>query len=96
MQHLYLLWNLKDNCAIDGAVVMASTVISADQSNSVSWKKCVTRNIKSDGANSKEPIHGKTSALQQAIMKFGNRTTGYIINPEVGTEFDNCDEAYEY
>jgi len=29
-------------------------------------------------------------------MKFGNRTTGYIINPEVGTEFDNCDEAYEY
>ena len=28
-----------DNCAIDGAVVMASTVISADQSNFVSWKK---------------------------------------------------------
>jgi len=28
-----------DNSAIDGAVVMASTVISADQSNSVSWKK---------------------------------------------------------
>jgi len=29
-------------------------------------------------------------------MKFGDRTSAYIINPSVGTEFDNCDEAYEY
>ncbi|CAO2045307.1 unnamed protein product [Urochloa humidicola] len=29
-------------------------------------------------------------------MKFADRTSDYIISPEVGTEFDDCDEAYEY
>lgn len=29
-------------------------------------------------------------------MKFADRTTDYLIDPAVGTEFDGCDEAYEY
>ncbi|CAN6162920.1 unnamed protein product [Urochloa humidicola] len=29
-------------------------------------------------------------------MKFADRQTDYIISPDIGTEFDNCDEAYEY
>ena len=29
-------------------------------------------------------------------MKFADRTSDYIINPAVGTEFDNCEEAFEY
>ncbi|CAN6221330.1 unnamed protein product [Urochloa humidicola] len=29
-------------------------------------------------------------------MKFADRETEYIICPEVGTEFDHVDDAYEY
>ncbi|KAG2600519.1 hypothetical protein PVAP13_5KG532621 [Panicum virgatum] len=29
-------------------------------------------------------------------MKFAEHTSGYVIYPSVGTEFDSCDEAYEY
>ncbi|KAG2656113.1 hypothetical protein PVAP13_1KG056977, partial [Panicum virgatum] len=29
-------------------------------------------------------------------MKFADRNSEYIINPAVGTEFDDCEEAYEY
>ena len=49
-----------------------------------------------EGPDYRDPVPGKPSALQQALMKFADRTSAYIINPAVGTEFDNCDEAYEY
>lgn len=39
---------------------------------------------------------GRKSALEQAMMKFADRKSDYIINPEVGTEFDDVEEAYEY
>ena len=29
-------------------------------------------------------------------MKFAGGGSEYVINPSVGTEFDDCDEAYEY
>lgn len=29
-------------------------------------------------------------------MKFADRRSDYVIDPCVGTEFDGCDEAYEY
>ena len=29
-------------------------------------------------------------------MKFAEGGSEYVINPSVGTEFDDCDETYEY
>jgi hypothetical protein len=29
-------------------------------------------------------------------MKFAEHKYGNVMNPSIGTEFDNCDEAYEY
>ena len=54
------------------------------------------RNTKFEGAEYRDPVPGKQSALQQALMKFADCRNGYVINPIVGTEFDNCDEGYEY
>ena len=58
--------------------------------------KIIGRNTKSEGPNFRVPNTSKGSALQRALLKFSDRTTDYIINPCVGTEFDHCDEAYEY
>ena len=49
-----------------------------------------------DGPEQRLSTAGKPSALQQALMKFADRTTPYVIDPAVCTEFDGCDEAYEY
>ncbi|TVU41598.1 hypothetical protein EJB05_15130, partial [Eragrostis curvula] len=49
-----------------------------------------------EGPNRREPRPGKTSALEQALYKFADRTSDYIINPSVGTEFDSWEEGYEY
>ena len=53
-------------------------------------------NTRGSGAEYRNSQHAKPSALQQAVMKFADHTSGYVINPSVGTEFDSCDEAYEY
>ena len=50
----------------------------------------------SSGPDHREKELGKTSALEQALMKFADRNSEYIINPAVGTKFDDCEEAYEY
>ena len=54
------------------------------------------RNCVSEGPDHRERGIGSTSALQAALMKFADRNSDYIINPAVGTEFDDCTEAYEY
>ena len=54
------------------------------------------RNCVSSGPDHRGKELGKTSALEQALMKFADRNSEYIINPAVGTEFDDCEEAYEY
>jgi len=54
------------------------------------------RNCVSSGPDHRGKELGKTSALEHALMKFADRNSEYIINPAVGTEFDECEEAYEY
>jgi len=54
------------------------------------------RNTATNRPDHREHIPGRASALQQALMKFADRTTYYIINPAVGTEFDDLQKAYEY
>lgn len=54
------------------------------------------RNCCSRGPDGREKTLGRPNALEQALMKFADRKSDYIISPEVGTEFDNVDEAYEY
>ncbi|TVU11338.1 hypothetical protein EJB05_44918, partial [Eragrostis curvula] len=49
-----------------------------------------------EGPNEREKMAGKKSALEMAIMKFADRTTPYIIDPTVGTEFDCVTEAFDY
>lgn len=68
-----------------------SLVVSGTQN--VGWKR---RNTTFEGPDYRDPLPRKPSALQQALMKFADRTSDYIINPAVGTEFDNCEEAFEY
>ena len=63
--------------------------------NNVVHKKWC-RNIITSGPNCIEDRIGRVSVLQQALMKFADRTTDCIINPEVGTEFDDLHEACEY
>ncbi|XP_039849919.1 uncharacterized protein LOC120708621 isoform X3 [Panicum virgatum] len=77
-------------CASSG---MAGAIVALPNDNQVSWKR---RKTICEGPDYRDPVPGKPSALQQALMKFADRTSAYIINPAVGTEFDNCDEAYEY
>jgi len=57
---------------------------------------CWVRNTRSEGADSRLAIPGKASALQLAFMKFADNINGHILNPTIGTEFDSCDEAYQY
>ncbi|RLM66714.1 hypothetical protein C2845_PM16G06120 [Panicum miliaceum] len=59
----------------------------------VAWK---TRNRNCTGPNFRERTDAKRSALQRAIMKFADRTTDYLIDPAIGTEFDDRQEAYDY
>ncbi|KAJ1264111.1 hypothetical protein BS78_09G237300 [Paspalum vaginatum] len=54
------------------------------------------RNTTIKGSRFREPITGRQSALQKALMKFADRFTPYVIDPCVGTEFDTKEEAYEY
>jgi len=54
------------------------------------------RNTATNRRDHREHILGRASALQQALMKFADRTTYYIINPAVGTEFDDLQKAYKY
>lgn len=54
------------------------------------------RNTATNRPDHREHIPGRASALQQALMKFADRTTYYIINPAIGTEFDDLQKAYEY
>ncbi|XP_039834579.1 uncharacterized protein LOC120695376 [Panicum virgatum] len=81
------------NDTTDDNNTVSSTIVPAMRSKQVPWKK---RNTKFEGAEYRDPVPGKQSALQQALMKFADRRNGYVINPTVGTEFDNCDEGYEY
>jgi hypothetical protein len=37
-----------------------------------------------------------TNALQKALLGFAERSSEYVICPEIGMEFDDLQEAYEY
>ncbi|TVT99346.1 hypothetical protein EJB05_55293, partial [Eragrostis curvula] len=54
------------------------------------------RHYGAEGPNERDKVAGKKSALEMALMKFADRTTPYIIDPTVGTEFDCVTEAFEY
>ncbi|OEL16162.1 hypothetical protein BAE44_0022819 [Dichanthelium oligosanthes] len=54
------------------------------------------RNRMATGAQHRDRIGAKKSALQEALMKFGDRTTDYVIDPVIGIEFDDRQEAYDY
>ncbi|TVU30646.1 hypothetical protein EJB05_22277 [Eragrostis curvula] len=54
------------------------------------------RHYGAEGPNERDKVAGKKSALEMALMKFADRTTPYIIDPTVGTEFDCVTEAFDY
>jgi len=68
----------------------------SEMENSRAEVRLTESNTKASGAEYRNSQRAKPSALQQAVMKFAEHTSGYVINPSVGTEFDSCDEAYEY
>ncbi|TVU38110.1 hypothetical protein EJB05_11464, partial [Eragrostis curvula] len=49
-----------------------------------------------EGPNEREKVPGKKSSLEMALMKYADRSTPYIIDPSLGTEFDCVTEAYDY
>jgi len=73
--------------------VLTTAMIPVDSVKETPWKK---RNRQCAGPDSREHVSGKASALQQALMKFADRRSENIMNPCIGTEFNDCDEAYEY
>ncbi|TVU50896.1 hypothetical protein EJB05_02291, partial [Eragrostis curvula] len=54
------------------------------------------RHYRVEGPNARDKQEGKKSALEMAIMKFADRSTPYIIDPSIGTEFDCVAEAFDY
>jgi len=89
-----LLPDAEDKTNEEQSVVGESIIqVSATADATVGWKR---RNIITSGPNCIEDRIGRVSVLQQALMKFADRTTDCIINPEVGTEFDDLHEACEY
>lgn len=48
------------------------------------------------GPDRRDRKGGRPSALEKALMKFADRTDEYIIRPDIGTEFDAVEEAFEY
>jgi hypothetical protein len=43
-----------------------------------------------------DPKAGRISALESAMRGFANRTTHFVIDPALGTEFDSLSEAYDF
>ncbi|TVU08078.1 hypothetical protein EJB05_41463, partial [Eragrostis curvula] len=56
----------------------------------------VSGHYRVEGPNARDKQEGKKSALEMAIMKFADRSTPYIIDPSIGTEFDCVAEAFDY
>lgn len=48
------------------------------------------------GPHFREKKLGRLCAMEQALLKFADSEHRYIIRPEVGTEFDHVEEAYDY
>ncbi|CAL5047947.1 unnamed protein product [Urochloa decumbens] len=67
--------------------------VSSNGTGVVPWK---TRNRAISGPDFREKLEGKMGALEHALLKFADRKNPYIISPDVGTEFDHVEEAYEY
>ncbi|KAE8786714.1 hypothetical protein D1007_39406 [Hordeum vulgare] len=44
----------------------------------------------------REPKQGRVSALGQAMRSYVDRKSGHVVAPEIGTEFDSLDEAFEF
>jgi hypothetical protein len=44
----------------------------------------------------RDPKAGRVSALESAMRGFANRTTHFVIDPALGTEFDSLSEAYDF
>ncbi|KAM0882743.1 hypothetical protein ACQ4PT_032114 [Festuca glaucescens] len=44
----------------------------------------------------RDPDAGRVSALESAMRGFANRTTDFVIDPALGTEFDSLSEAYDF
>ncbi|KAF8723243.1 hypothetical protein HU200_021758 [Digitaria exilis] len=78
---------------VDHVEVDAVVEVSSRPDIVPAWK---TRNCCSKGPEFREKSLGQQNALEEALIKFADRKSDYIINPEMGTEFDNVDEASEY
>jgi len=70
--------------------VLTTAMIPVDSVKETPWKK---RNRQCAGPDSREHVSGKASALQQALMKFTDHRSENIVNPCIGTEFNDCDEG---
>ena len=51
---------------------------------------------KSSGPDCRPPVPNRPSALQSAVMRFAEHRSEQVMNIQVGTEFDNLDEGYDY
>ena len=56
----------------------------------------LSRNTKSSGPDCRPPVPNRPSALQSAVMRFAEHKSEQVMNIQIGTEFDNLDEGYDY
>jgi hypothetical protein len=56
----------------------------------------VRRNRTTNGPDHRVRVPVRQSELQKALMGFADRTSEYVICPEIGMEFDDIQEAYKY
>ena len=56
----------------------------------------LSRNTKSSSPDCRPPVPNRPSALQSAVMRFAEHKSEQVMNIQIGTEFDNLDEGYDY